>query len=191
MTSNLDCRAQRVVPTLSRFIQGYRKLAEMRLADDERRFQQEEAERKKRGEPERRKEDDPRYFRPVKVAIIDNGIMSISPQPTERAMGAVADPQGTKGNTANGHAHLTALRHAAQQEDQERGDGGRTLWSRIERGQSFVDDESKVSPWLFASHPHGTQMANLICAIDPMCQLYVAKVADGKYGTTALRVQKV
>ena len=67
----------------------------------------------------------------------------------------------------------------------------RTLWSRIEDGRSFVDDDFRVSPWLFASDPHGTQMANLICAIDPLCQLYVAKVTDGRYGITPQRVARV
>lgn len=69
--------------------------------------------------------------------------------------------------------------------------GHRTLWSRIKEGCSFVDDDYQLSPWLFASHPHGTQMANLICALDPACQLYVAKVTDGTYGITPYRVAKV
>ncbi|KAF3763480.1 hypothetical protein M406DRAFT_20039, partial [Cryphonectria parasitica EP155] len=31
------------------------------------------------------------------------------------------------------------------------------------------------------------QMANLVCAIDPLCQLFVAKIADGHYGYSAVR----
>lgn len=60
----------------------------------------------------------------------------------------------------------------------------KSLWSSIKAGRSFVDDESEVSPWLFASDSHGTRMANLICAMDPFCELYVARVAEGKYGIT-------
>jgi len=59
--------------------------------------------------------------------------------------------------------------------------GNRSVSSRIREGCSFVDDYFKISLWVFASNPHGTQMANLICAIDPLCELYVAKVADGRY----------
>jgi hypothetical protein len=56
------------------------------------------------------------------------------------------------------------------------------LWPRVEDGQSFVDNASRLGSWLFASDPHGTQMANLICAIDPYCKLYVAKVVEGRQG---------
>ncbi|QYT03731.1 Peptidase_S8 domain-containing protein [Trichoderma simmonsii] len=66
----------------------------------------------------------------------------------------------------------------------------KTLWSRIKGGKSFVEDSSRVSPWLFASNPHGTQMANLICAIDPWCDLYVAKVTDGQAGIMPARVTR-
>lgn len=74
----------------------------------------------------------------------------------------------------------------------DRFSGGGTLWSRVKDGQSFVDDEHRVSPWMFASDPHGTQMANLICALDPACELYVAKATDGNnYGTSPERVVRV
>ncbi|KAM4054821.1 subtilase family protein [Hirsutella rhossiliensis] len=56
------------------------------------------------------------------------------------------------------------------------------LWPRIKDGQSFVDDASRLGSWLFASDPHGTQMANLMCAIDPYCDLYVAKIVEGREG---------
>lgn len=67
----------------------------------------------------------------------------------------------------------------------------KTLWSRIKAGRSFVDDNFRVSPWLFASDPHGTQMANLICAVDPWCDLYVAKVTEGRSGIDPARVERV
>lgn len=67
----------------------------------------------------------------------------------------------------------------------------KTLWSRIKGGKSFVEDSNRVSPWLFASNPHGTQMANLICAVDPLCDLYVAKVTEGRAGIMPARVTRV
>ena len=62
------------------------------------------------------------------------------------------------------------------------GEDDKGLWPRIKEGQSFVDNASRLGSWLFASDPHGTQMANLICAIDPYCELYVAKIVEGRQG---------
>lgn len=67
----------------------------------------------------------------------------------------------------------------------------KSLWTHIETGRSFVDSSSRSSPWQFPSDPHGTQMANLVCAIDPSCKLYVARVAEDAFGITAERVAKV
>ena len=78
----------------------------------------------------------------------------------------------------------------SNQKRRDKARGQRTLWSRIKLGRSFVDDDFQLSPWLFASDPHGTQMANLICAIDPACELYVAKVTDGRDGITPQRVAR-
>ncbi|KAE9566636.1 hypothetical protein CGMCC3_g17204 [Colletotrichum fructicola] len=50
-----------------------------------------------------------------------------------------------------------------------------------------MKEQDRVSPWYLASNPHGTQMANLVCAIDPLCQLFVAKIADSHYGYSAAR----
>ncbi|SPO03473.1 uncharacterized protein DNG_06156 [Cephalotrichum gorgonifer] len=55
------------------------------------------------------------------------------------------------------------------------------LSERVVDGTSFVssgDDEEPV--WWHASEAHGTQMARLICSIDPCCELYVAKVAESR-----------
>ena len=64
------------------------------------------------------------------------------------------------------------------------------LWARICDGKSFVHERDRVSPWYLASNPHGTQMVNLVCAIDPLCQLFVAKIADSHYGYSAARAAK-
>ena len=52
--------------------------------------------------------------------------------------------------------------------------------SQIKDGISFVhgpDGESE-SPWWIPSHEHGPQMADIICAIGPYCQIYPVKVTD-------------
>ncbi|TRX88928.1 hypothetical protein FHL15_010156 [Xylaria flabelliformis] len=56
------------------------------------------------------------------------------------------------------------------------------LWPRIAEGESFIDDTTRLAPWQFASDPHGTQIANIISAIDPHCEIYVAKVTEGRHG---------
>jgi hypothetical protein len=138
-------------------------------------------------------------FRRTRVAIIDNSILGITPRSHYRAgeaRGRMNKDNGedgmsvtsadAKGNAAfpNGH-DFTGLR------DDQRHEDPRSLWSRIREGHSFVDDGFKICPWLFASDSHGTQMANLICAMDPFCDLYVARVAEGKYGITLERAARV
>jgi hypothetical protein len=45
-------------------------------------------------------------------------------------------------------------------------------------GETF--SETGDSHWWLSADSHGTQMARLVLAIDPCCQLYVAKVGDFK-----------
>lgn len=133
-------------------------------------------------------------FRPTKVALIDNGILSIVPNPesTREILGA---SQGIDelldGNTTDN----PRLRRTDTTDGRLPTPVGprnyKTLWSRIKAGRSFVDDGLRFSPWLLASEPHGTQMANIICAIDPWCELYVAQVTDGRSGITPSRVARV
>lgn len=169
-------------------------------------------------------------FRPTKVAIIDNGILSMLPgqdqepryatlgsqfrrrnQKIRDRAGLVTDknktyrPLSRTDSTKIGldifefsTSELSDPNLESEDEDDDEDKYGqqslgsqRTLWSRIKEGRSFVRDCSRVSPWLFASHPHGTQMANLICALDPLCETYVAKVTDGRHGITASRVAQV
>ncbi|KAK0640567.1 hypothetical protein B0T16DRAFT_460740 [Cercophora newfieldiana] len=190
---SLEDIAQRAFPKLSRFILSYRDYATGSTIPKD----------KKAG------------HRPTKVAIIDNGIMSMTPAPpnaipgskprrpgtrTREVKGAGESTSKTKDGTTTGRSRSgnqsgTIPDTASKPNDDEgQADGDkrpRTLWSRVQRGRSFVDDEGQVSPWMFASDPHGTQMANLICAIDPLCEIYVAKVTDSnKYGITPQRVAK-
>lgn len=63
---------------------------------------------------------------------------------------------------------------------------------QIVAGVSFVRSGGAQHPWWNPSVPHGTQMASLICAIDPCCELYVAKVGDTlTSGVTPERVTEV
>jgi hypothetical protein len=139
--------------------------------------------------------------RATRVARIDNGILSVS----AKTDGRWDHPSGEwRFDDSSDSAVYPA--ENANQEDQGINDGNssssmpqkpkeskesKNLWSRIKDGCSFVDDDSRFSSWLFASNPHGTQMANLICAIDPCCDLYVAKVTEGRYGISPGRVTKV
>ncbi|KAH8803054.1 hypothetical protein F5884DRAFT_888196 [Xylogone sp. PMI_703] len=106
----------------------------------------------------------PSKFRRTKVAIIENGILGITPRSSYNK------PSGSG--------------------EERQFNDDKSLLSRVKDGCSFVDDHSKLGSWLFASDPHGTQMANLICAIDPLCDLYVAKVTEDKSGITNDRVAR-
>lgn len=54
----------------------------------------------------------------------------------------------------------------------------------IVHGASFVHSASgnvqRQSPWWLATDPHGSQVANVIAQLDPVCTLYIAKIADRK-----------
>lgn len=137
------------------------------------------------------------------MTIVDNIILSITPRSYDKAAdirarqnkyngedsASIRSP-GAKGIFNSLNAKDKSI--AALDDDQKYEATGRTsLWSSIKGGRSFVDDGSKVFPWLFASDSHGTQMANLICAMDPFCELYVARVAEGKYSITLNRAARV
>ncbi|KAI0465847.1 hypothetical protein F4859DRAFT_499445 [Xylaria cf. heliscus] len=187
---NLDEIAKRVAPKLSRFIGKYRWYA---------------FERARKG----------KLFRPTKVAIIDNGILSIPkwngklpeegdhPLAQEKTSSAArveitttkanekGDGPGFQDTTNNGyHAETATKKYEAEERDRAYFLANKSVSSRVKGGRSFVDESYKQSPWHLASNPHGTQMANLICAIDPLCELYVAKVHDGQYGMTPGRVAR-
>ncbi|KAL7956926.1 hypothetical protein V8C34DRAFT_195669 [Trichoderma compactum] len=175
--ADLEEISERAVPKLYPFIKSYRDYVHDLRTDKDR----------------------PYAFRPIKVALIDNGVLSISPRAgslwdhpnhtytldrlpnnvisrNSRAVHPDGDANGFNAE-ANSYVKNEAENH-------------KTLWSRIKGGQSFVEESSRVSPWLFASNPHGTQMANLICAIDPWCDLYVAKVTEGRAGILPTRVAR-
>ncbi|KAJ6006189.1 hypothetical protein N7451_004133 [Penicillium sp. IBT 35674x] len=198
--ADLDEIAAKVVPRLSRFIPSYRGLF---------------AEKQKEWLENKRLQ---RECRRTRVAIIDNGILSISPkgqdtqdileQSKSTRQSSLSNLKRMDASGSNKNVDYIDLvdsdidpdTHSLPDQDliDTRPDSQkvhrikepRSLWPRIHDGRSFVGDDFRVSPWMFASDPHGTQMANLICAIDPECELYVAKVTDGRHGISAESVVK-
>ncbi|ETR98413.1 hypothetical protein M419DRAFT_38429 [Trichoderma reesei RUT C-30] len=151
----------------------------------------------------RREGQTQKILRRTRVAIIDNGVLSITPRPDDTAGGGqnkesskhednepIRTP-GTKESFSVSSARESSSSTAFHESQSHDTSGRRRLSSRIKKGRSFVDEGSKLYPWHLASDPHGTQMANLICAMDPFCELYVARVAEGKYGITPDRVARV
>ncbi|OTA07300.1 hypothetical protein A9Z42_0081950 [Trichoderma parareesei] len=143
-----------------------------------------------------------KILRRTRVAIIDNGVLSITPRPDDTAGGGqnkesskhednepIRTPD-TKESFSFSSARESSSSMAFDESQSHDTSGRRRLSSRIKKGRSFVDEGSKLYPWHLASDPHGTQMANLICAMDPFCELYVARVAEGKYGITPDRVAR-
>ena len=125
-------------------------------------------------------------FLPTKVAIIDNGILSLDPPSNGSRTAKSTDTDeahdlsgggGITSSSSNSERHRLSPEFLSS-------DG---LWARICDGKSFVYERDRHSPWYLASNPHGTQMANLLCAIDPLCQLFVAKIADSHDGYSATR----
>ncbi|EHK20593.1 uncharacterized protein TRIVIDRAFT_154318, partial [Trichoderma virens Gv29-8] len=132
-------------------------------------------------------------YRPTRIAIIDNGIMNVPHTFRIQANGAISSKplsQSGKGLTRWGTDSRMSGVDSNDTNLTNQSGHHKTLWDRIRGGRSFADDDFQLSPWMFASDPHGTQMANLICAIDPTCELYVAKVTDGRFGITPERVSR-
>lgn len=68
----------------------------------------------------------------------------------------------------------------------------RNVSRQVKDGKSFVERKGEKDPWWHATDPHGTQMASLICAIDPCSDLYIAKVTEStSSGVNMNRVAKV
>ncbi|KAI1123795.1 peptidase S8/S53 domain-containing protein [Nemania abortiva] len=53
------------------------------------------------------------------------------------------------------------------------------LGTQIEAGISFQTTDNEA-PWWHALDPHGTQMAHIICSIDPLCRLFISRLAEPK-----------
>lgn len=67
-----------------------------------------------------------------------------------------------------------------------------TLQRRIIEGISLVNRDEEEQNWWHATEPHGTQMAALICTLNPFVDLYVVKVAESNgSGITGHNVAKV
>jgi hypothetical protein len=92
-------------------------------------------------------------LRSIKVAVIDNGVIALNSIPQ------------------NGHIDLTLTPNTSP---------SLKLLKHLKKGRhtSFFHPDGSESPWWHADDPHGTQMANLIAAIDPRCALYIARVCS-------------
>ncbi|OAA56717.1 Peptidase S8/S53, subtilisin/kexin/sedolisin [Niveomyces insectorum RCEF 264] len=133
---------------------------------------------------------DGRKFKPTKVAIIDNGILSMDPPNTPGIHNSSGNNGDDPSNTEKISSESPSGKNRSRSEQHLDSPDFLTtdsLWARVCEGRSFVHEQDRVSPWYLASNPHGTQMANLVCAIDPLCQLFVAKIADNHYGYSAAR----
>ena len=66
------------------------------------------------------------------------------------------------------------------------------LLKHLKKGRhtSFFHPDDSESPWWHADDPHGTQMANLIAAIDPRCALYIARVCS-RVEANDIRIEQV
>ncbi|KAK4099055.1 hypothetical protein N658DRAFT_509100 [Parathielavia hyrcaniae] len=176
---NLDEITNDVVgPNLSAFIAKYRGVMAMAAA---------------------RRAGDKNYKIPrTRVALIDSGVVVVSAKRGKKGVtitkfhesdgGSIAGSPITERSQASLQASNTPSKMTsgldAEQGQQKSLDDDNGWWTHdlamhIEDGESFVttgDNEEQV--WWHASEPHGTQMARLICSIDPSCRLLIAKVAE-------------
>ncbi|KAM0227912.1 hypothetical protein ACHAPO_011119 [Fusarium lateritium] len=129
-------------------------------------------------------------FKRTKVAILDNGVLSISPKSSTADAARGSSKTSQQFTWEINDDKKVNTQHAIPANDAGNVDITSSLFSRIKDGCSFVEGRSSHSPWHLACHPHGTQMANIICAIDPLCDIYVARVAEDAFGITAKRVEK-
>ncbi|KAK5991372.1 Subtilisin DY-like protein [Cladobotryum mycophilum] len=98
--------------------------------------------------------------RKTRIALIDSGVVIVGGKDKSQPL-------------------RTSMDARLAEEEQRAESSINDLAQRVRAGTSFVrtgDDHEQV--WWHASEPHGTQMARLICSIDPTCELYVAKVAE-------------
>lgn len=57
---------------------------------------------------------------------------------------------------------------------------GTDLANRVVEGISLTAKGNEDDVCWHPNEPHGTQMAQLICSINPCCELYVAKVTESR-----------
>ncbi|KAF4545351.1 uncharacterized protein LTHEOB_5184 [Lasiodiplodia theobromae] len=113
----------------------------------------------------------------TKVALIDSGVVLVSGKAKTKIQAQTAE---RKRETTQGKESM--IEEVGGDETEaiiKSHSSANDLASRVVDGKSFVntgDDEEQV--WWHASEPHGTQMARLICSIDPCCKLHVVKVTE-------------
>jgi hypothetical protein len=108
-------------------------------------------------------------IRKTRVALIDSGVVIVGGKGTILAEEKAREAQNKGQSSKDGQ-------RAEQPLDDKKQWRTNDLARHVD-GKSFVstgDDEEQV--WWHASEAHGTQMARLICSIDPCCELYVVKL---------------
>ncbi|KAI1102144.1 hypothetical protein F4804DRAFT_313992 [Jackrogersella minutella] len=124
----------------------------------------------------------------TKVAVIDSGVIIVGGKSKHEVLEDVINSQNINASNDGQGPTMRNVQRAAAHKGEEctsRND----LVERVADGKSYVntgDDEEQV--WWHASEPHGTQMARLICSIDPCCKLYVVKVAETRNSGIAANV---
>ncbi|KAI0520750.1 hypothetical protein F5B22DRAFT_598226 [Xylaria bambusicola] len=123
----------------------------------------------------------------TKVAVIDSGVVSVGGKAKSRDSKSEREDGAINGQT-NGRKEGSDNISTRDPTDATQ-PSTTDLAELIEDGKSYVntgDDEEQM--WWHASEPHGTQMARLICSIDPRCKLYVVKVAETRSSGIAANV---
>lgn len=68
-----------------------------------------------------------------------------------------------------------------------------SVFDQVKSGESFIYDVGgRKSAWYMARDAaHGTQMASLVSALDPRCEIFIAQVSNGRHEVTPDRVEQV
>jgi hypothetical protein len=116
-----------------------------------------------------------RGTRRIKVALVDSGIVAVDIN--KRAKNVSQGRLVRMGNNQT---------NGAENEEEEE-----DISLPVTVGCSFVYKDSNTLPWHYSEDAHGTQMAHLIRALDPRCDLIVARVGGRRNPITAKNLAAV
>ncbi|OPB38162.1 hypothetical protein A0O28_0012660 [Trichoderma guizhouense] len=122
----------------------------------------------------------------TKVALIDSGVVVVGGARDDHHHEGKEEKEDKEGQEEN-----EKKEEKIKKERRKGKPAGSVLAQRIVEGISLVSRDNEEQPWWHATEPHGTQMATLICSINPFCDLYVVKVAESNAsGITGHNVAK-
>lgn len=125
----------------------------------------------------------------TKIALIDSGVVVVGGSHGENYERKEGKREKKVKEEKEGREEKKVVE---EREENEGSASGSVLAQRIVEGISLVSRDNEEQPWWHATEPHGTQMATLICSINPFCELYVVKVAESNAsGITGHNVAKV